>query len=356
MPASRIRFLDVAKGIGILCVVLGHAAIESLGVEPSRSGQLTMEVCFSFHMPLFFLISGYFMHPERDFQWRKESKQLVLTYAVTACAVVVGAGIMAALRHLDVRTMVRFWMDAAWYGSGDVAGNTAWAVQGRIGAIWFLLAMFWARLIVHVCARMPYPGFWVAASFLLGWTTTRSVWLPWSLQSGMCAAAFVYLGILARHHDILGLVRRRPWIWVAALGLWGAAIWKFSGFSMAMNNYGLHPVFAAIGSIAGTLCVIGACQLVDRVNWFGVCLAQAGQATLAILCVHLIEDDVLPWGEWLVTLHAHTIGVPLILVAFAAHLTIDLLGACVLYYVPVVNTWFYPSLERKRTRLVESGV
>ena len=80
MPAvQRIRFFDMAKGIGILCVVLGHAAIESIFVEPSNTAQWAMATCFSFHMPLFFLIAGYFMHPERDFQWRKEGKQLVLT-------------------------------------------------------------------------------------------------------------------------------------------------------------------------------------------------------------------------------------------------------------------------------------
>lgn len=100
---QRIRFFDMAKGIGILCVVLGHAAIESIFVEPSNTAQWAMATCFSFHMPLFFLIAGYFMHPERDFQWRKEGKQLVLTYAITACLVVAGAGVMAKLRHLNVR-------------------------------------------------------------------------------------------------------------------------------------------------------------------------------------------------------------------------------------------------------------
>lgn len=273
---QRIRFFDMAKGIGILCVVLGHAAIESIFVEPSNTAQWAMATCFSFHMPLFFLIAGYFMHPERDFQWRKEGKQLVLTYAITACLVVAGAGVMAKLRHLNVRDMVRFWADAAWYGSGDVSANTMWEVQGRIGAIWFLLAMFWARLLMHIFARMPYTGCWVAGSFVMGWVSSRSVWLPWSFQSGMCAVAFVYLGVLAKRYDVLGRVRRYPWIWAMAVALWALAIWKFTGFSMAMNNYGVHPVMAAVGSIAGTLCIIGLCQLLDHVQWIGAVLSRAG--------------------------------------------------------------------------------
>lgn len=43
-------------------------------------------------------------------------------------------------------------------------------------------------------------------------------------------------------------------------------------------------------------------------------------------------------------------------VAFCAHLVIDLLGAWALYYVPVVNTWFYPTLAKaKEQAKVEGG-
>lgn len=47
---SRLLEFDIAKGIAILCVILGHLGIKEID-----------RVVFVFHMPLFFLISGYFL-------------------------------------------------------------------------------------------------------------------------------------------------------------------------------------------------------------------------------------------------------------------------------------------------------
>lgn len=96
---KRIRFFDIAKGIAILAVILGHSAIEANLFMPHRTAQIIVSICFSFHMPLFFILSGYFMHPERKFRWAKESKQLLCTYAVTALCVLIGVTCMATLNH-----------------------------------------------------------------------------------------------------------------------------------------------------------------------------------------------------------------------------------------------------------------
>ena len=56
-PAERLQWIDTAKGIGIFLVVLGHAI---------RPGMIAIPWCdflfrliYAFHMPLFFLLSGY---------------------------------------------------------------------------------------------------------------------------------------------------------------------------------------------------------------------------------------------------------------------------------------------------------
>lgn len=47
---KRLDYLDVAKGIGILLVILGHCQLGRIGRAHS--------LIYSFHMPLFFFISG----------------------------------------------------------------------------------------------------------------------------------------------------------------------------------------------------------------------------------------------------------------------------------------------------------
>jgi fucose 4-O-acetylase-like acetyltransferase len=59
MP-KRIEYLDIARGIGILLVVLGHNDFGA--VSP-----FFHQVIYSFHIPLFFFLSGYFINTALPF-------------------------------------------------------------------------------------------------------------------------------------------------------------------------------------------------------------------------------------------------------------------------------------------------
>lgn len=199
---NRIRYFDIAKGIAILAVMLGHSILISKAFFPqSSTGILLYHVCFTFHMPLFFILSGYFMHPERDFRWRKESRELIATYAITACVIMLVNTLNSLMIGSGLRTTFNGWLAAAFYGAGDF-GNYAWPVPFRIGALWFLLGLFWAHLFVHLSFRCKYPLLMIAPLFIVGYLSSRICWLPLSIQSGMTASAFVYCGTLARKYDI----------------------------------------------------------------------------------------------------------------------------------------------------------
>ena len=45
---QRIRFFDIAKGIAILAVILGHSAIEANLCIPHRAAQVAISLCFLF--------------------------------------------------------------------------------------------------------------------------------------------------------------------------------------------------------------------------------------------------------------------------------------------------------------------
>ena len=54
MP-TRVEYIDIARGIGILLVVMGHN-------DFSLVSPFAYQVIYSFHMPLFFFLSGYFLN------------------------------------------------------------------------------------------------------------------------------------------------------------------------------------------------------------------------------------------------------------------------------------------------------
>src|SRR5215208_2174678 len=58
--SKRIGYLDVARGIGILLVVLGHNDFGAIS-------PFFQQVIYSFHIPLFFFLAGYFINTELSF-------------------------------------------------------------------------------------------------------------------------------------------------------------------------------------------------------------------------------------------------------------------------------------------------
>lgn len=58
--AGRWGWLDRARAIGMVLVVIGHAVVGLLNAGAAAPGQqLLVDLIYSFHMPLFFLMSGF---------------------------------------------------------------------------------------------------------------------------------------------------------------------------------------------------------------------------------------------------------------------------------------------------------
>lgn len=298
-----MRYFDIAKGIAILAVIVGHVAVRLSSMDPASL--MVCQLVFSFHMPLFFILSGYFIHAGRRFAWGREAKRLIVPYAVTAAAVVaiVTASYIVLLDMppgLRIRDLALSWANAAVFGAGDIRGNALWPQDLRIGAIWFLLALFWARAIAHGALRTRVPLLVGAASFVAGILTSRAVFLPFSIQPGMCAALYVILGSLARGHRVLE--RELPWYgWVFV-----AAMWVISIAVLAPNFMGMatcwfgdktyQVICTLVGSCCATYIIVSLSRLLD-VHREGTSrlLSYLGRISLTILCVHLIEDNVVRW-------------------------------------------------------------
>ncbi|MEV0628167.1 acyltransferase family protein [Nonomuraea wenchangensis] len=131
-PPRRRRdpFLDNVKFVLIALVVLGHSLVPTLAADSSRALYIFI---YTFHMPLFVLISGYL---SRNF-WNSNAKtnKLVDTFLVPYVIVEVGyAALRTALGSKWSLTII----DPAWLN-------------------WYLLALLFWRLSTPVWKRMKYP-------------------------------------------------------------------------------------------------------------------------------------------------------------------------------------------------------
>ena len=129
---SRSEFFDICKGIGILCIYYGHTALWR--TLPSR-------MIFSFHIPLFFLLSGMFFNvakmPDFGSLMRKVCRNLLLPY----CFFYVAGSILQA----DVTV-------SKW--SSNALGECICFVNGaESGSIWFLVCLAMVQILIWLFHR-----------------------------------------------------------------------------------------------------------------------------------------------------------------------------------------------------------
>jgi fucose 4-O-acetylase-like acetyltransferase len=148
----RNRTLDIMKGIGILLVVFGHAIGRQL---PNFSDNPVYRVIYTFHMPLFFFISGYVMYETirgSRFQWLKNK---------LACLIIphlIFSSIFYFMVYFDIpylninHQMVPF---PKWLIQSDLLNQGEWFLYSLFTCFCLLLLVNW------VDRRFSNKTFWI---------------------------------------------------------------------------------------------------------------------------------------------------------------------------------------------------
>lgn len=296
--SNRLRSVDIARGIGILAIIVGHFGIPAI-----------VRVVFTFHIPVFYLITGYFIKEEPvPLFLRKKAKSLLLPYLITCMTVVFLQGIVAAVQGADVAGTVWLWIKASFYGAGSSYHLPESFIA--IGAIWFLLATFWGSLLMQIVPRRKQyvQIIFVAALFAFGYlTANKLIWLPFGIQPGCCAVLYMYVGYMVRRNE--EQIRKAAIkAWPVAFPVWFVFIYTFTSFALVRCDYG-RGIIDIAASLCACYCIFFVSERLDRLEWKTIdILAEIGRYSLIILCIHLVEMDLVDW--WAVVDRLQMIGVP----------------------------------------------
>jgi fucose 4-O-acetylase-like acetyltransferase len=190
MGEGRETTFDIMKGMGIILMIIGHCSIP----------RFCWHFIFSFHMPLFFMISGFFFKPKPVLQRLKiDFRRLIIPYLFICGVLIVCGFIKDMIKNLGFDN-TQYYVIASLWGSGtSKISNVLWADLPRIGAIWFLLALFWSRVFFSYIGNGTRYIHTIIIIFIAVISTLicQYVFLPFSLLPGLSALLFYYLGYLA---------------------------------------------------------------------------------------------------------------------------------------------------------------
>ena len=124
------------KCIGIVLMIVGHTI------------SISKPFIYVFHMPLFFILSGYLYRDKKSSELcRSLVKSLLKPYFVTCFFVILFQVILSVFRSESPLLALKQWGGASIIGlpSNKITAENVKGVTA-IGAIWFLEALFWAKV------------------------------------------------------------------------------------------------------------------------------------------------------------------------------------------------------------------
>lgn len=306
---GRLEWIDVARGIGIIAVVVGHVWTR---------GSLR-DAMYSFHMPLFFLLSGMLSRPQpvRRFTLRQLESQM-RPYAAFLALLILADQIIEPMKgnrpifHQWPQDMVPILLGGTW-------------LRGPYTIFWFVPCLMVARILFNtLLTRWPDPldRRWMLLlppSLLLAYAVGRITLVsPLGLLAVPMAFCLLWAGAAWEK------ARWRRWMWLPLIllslpGLLGL----MPPLNMKVADYGL-PLLSILSAIATSLLIF---RCSGHIASFGGWLAAVGRASLVIMYLHVaIIHYLAPYmgRAWL----------------FAAALTLSMLAYYLIRVVPGLRRLF----------------
>ena len=219
----------------------------------------------------------------------------MVPYLVTCMAFI----ILSAVKNIvvgrtgEIIKEMLLWGYAGLYGSGNPYTEPFYIKS--IGAIWFLPAMLWACTIYNMLMDKRWCLGGVIILAVIGYTTVKYIYLPWSIQSAMLALVFIHAGQWFRKR---GFLENNNLLWlIAAIILWLGCMYIGCGRFYLVGNYSQHLLTDIVGGIAGSFVVLKMSQAIEYLPRLGSALGWFGRNSLIVLCVHLTELTFFPWNR-----------------------------------------------------------
>ena len=286
---ARLAFLDVAKGIGMVLVVFAH-----VNFTPGL-----LIYAYSFHMPLFFILSGMLYNKDRYTSFsslvRRKLETLVcpyiffsllaLLFSMAADYLRVGMAGLAFKEYL-----LSFGRIVLSQGSQTIVNAALWFLTCLfvVEALYYWISKLKTVLIVVISVGLSCIG-WLLEAGCLGFDSSI---LPWSLDSALFCMGFFALGHLLGDTVKKGVsyIAENKYKVLICLGVLGVclavqipvAFWN-GKVSIGSKNLG-NGLLLYITGIFGTGGLLAISILLMKSRFLSYC----GRNSLYILCIHWI--------------------------------------------------------------------
>lgn len=250
ITTNRIKWIDTAKGIGLLCVILGHLHLPYISTW-----------IYTFHIPLFFFLSGcVFAGNKYSFKeyFIRKFKSLVIPYFVLGVVIL----LFNYICFFFQKTPICMYIETTFN----------FFKQEHFWTVWFLAALFLVEIIYYIIYKLCKQKLVLVSIASLSLCVVGLLRyrfgfgsLPWNFDVALIAQSFFCLGHIFNTTKIKNLFLNKNIFKALIIFIVFFAINVFCGFlcikvsgqslDMSIGMYG-NEILTFISAIAGILAII----------------------------------------------------------------------------------------------------
>lgn len=269
---DRIKFIDISRGIAIIFMVITHY----------KYG-FGRDVIFSFHMPLFIIISGMFFSEKYTFKeiCEKICKTLLIPYIIT---MLIGNILIKTLYNINIDLLTT--LKQIFYGYPTVY---LFDKSSTVDVLWFLPFLACIKILFYILKKLSKNDDTLLAIFCLFFTalglqlSNLRIYLCWNLDVAFVSIIFYYIGYIIKKYNILELFSKNKLLYIITLIIWALTI---GNMELAVRYY---SIIGIIGAIAGTFNIFFLSKIIEKSNLLYKIFSWFGKNSIYILCFHHLE-------------------------------------------------------------------
>ncbi len=266
MKKDRIAWIDMLKGLAIILVVVGHNASETVS-----------NFIYCFHMPLFFLLSGFVFSPKDPKVYLRRSWNRLMVPYIFFTIVIMIPDLLSLLIRRDLLGCCKLAYRIIYGGK---------ILRGAYGVLWFVTGLWIAQNIFNLIVARNLSIYVFISLLVIAYIFSLiRIPLPWNIHVVPMALAYIWIGNLAKRY--LTNVNRGGVKMLLSIALLILIFYlrNYIVLDMKNNDYGLTGISLISSVLASSaLAVIVMCMSNIRI----VCkvLGFIGSASMVIMYQH----------------------------------------------------------------------
>ncbi|MBR1572305.1 MAG: acyltransferase family protein [Lachnospiraceae bacterium] len=291
---ERVTWLDVAKGVGMLLVIVGHT------VGGNIRGEMTRGIIYSFHMPLFFIlgcITMRFSSTQEELLTRslKQIKKIIIP---TMFAYLFNV-ILSCIVFNEDAVSIAFFRDVIFMILFSSAGPLLYAgmqVPG-CGVLWFMFVFVLGRIMMDIL-QLKIKDKWIQFIVVLllcfsGMALGEKSWACLSMDVTLGTLPLFWFGYLWKdklnNKFSLKILLISGLVFIVSLYFTFPNLEQRTYMEVGIRNYGVFPI-SYFSAVAGVVVLSEISMLISNNKIFTWPLQLIGKYSMYLFFIHFFDQ------------------------------------------------------------------